>query len=64
MSSFIIFSISAFKMSVTHWGEIPKEPTSSFITPNVTADIERSMDKFCLAEYKDDSDMLKTEELL
>ncbi|XP_018575797.1 uncharacterized protein LOC108914455 [Anoplophora glabripennis] len=51
-------------MSVKYWGEIPKEPTNSFITPNVTADIERSMDKFCLAEYKDDSDMLKTEELV
>lgn len=51
-------------MSVTHWGEIPKEPTSSFITPNVTADIERSMNKFCLAEYTDDGDILKTEELM
>lgn len=51
-------------MSVTHWGEIPKEPVNNFIMPDVTADIERSMDKFCLAEYKDDSEVSKTEDLV
>lgn len=51
-------------MSVSHWGGIPKESDSNFVVPDVTADIERSMDKFCLAEYKDDSDVLKTEEIM
>ncbi|KAJ8917099.1 hypothetical protein NQ315_012589 [Exocentrus adspersus] len=51
-------------MSGPHWGEIPKPPVSDFFLPDVTADIERSMDKFCLSEYNDDTDAPKTDKLL
>lgn len=33
-----------------HWGEIEKTVKETYI-PDVTTDIERSMNKFCLAEF-------------
>nr|XP_023020905.1 uncharacterized protein LOC111509391 [Leptinotarsa decemlineata] len=39
-----------------HWGEIPRLIPNDIFIPDVSGDIERSMDKFCLAEYDDDSE--------
>uniref|UniRef100_A0A6P7G6D3 Uncharacterized protein LOC114336410 n=1 Tax=Diabrotica virgifera virgifera TaxID=50390 RepID=A0A6P7G6D3_DIAVI len=39
-----------------HWGEIDPPSSSDFSLPDVTADIEKAMDKCCLAEYENDSD--------
>lgn len=36
--------------SIKYWGEIEKKTKDTYI-PDVTADIERSMSKFCLAEF-------------
>ncbi|KAG5865925.1 hypothetical protein JTB14_021171 [Gonioctena quinquepunctata] len=52
-------------VSTKHWGEIPKEPPGEEFVPDVTADIERSMNKFCLVEYEDDdSDNEKIERIV
>ncbi|KAJ8941137.1 hypothetical protein NQ318_004256 [Aromia moschata] len=51
-------------MTTKHWGEIPKSPRSDFFMPDVTADIERSMDKFCLSEYQDETDVQTTEQII
>ena len=34
-----------------HWGEIIERDKDSFV-PDVSADIKRSMNKFCLAEFE------------
>ncbi|GJQ82087.1 putative histone H3 acetylation [Trypoxylus dichotomus] len=41
---------------VKHWGEIEQKQGDTYI-PDVTADIERSMNKFCLAEFDAEYDM-------
>lgn len=44
-------------MSLTkHWGEIQQTHADTYI-PDVTVDIERSMNKFCLAEFDAEYEM-------
>ncbi|XP_022918049.1 STAGA complex 65 subunit gamma [Onthophagus taurus] len=50
---------------ITHWGEIERENDDIFV-PDITADVERSMNKFCLAEYdanQDQHNLNKTEQI-
>ncbi|KAJ8961022.1 hypothetical protein NQ314_006004 [Rhamnusium bicolor] len=49
-------------MTSKHWGEIPKQRISDFFIPDVTEDIERSMNKLCLAEYDEESEIEKNRE--
>lgn len=49
-------------MNTTHWGEIPKE--NNDYVPDVMPDIERSMDKFCLAEFEDDDVPVRNEKIV
>lgn len=52
-------------MASKYWGEIITEPqVNDLFIPDVTADIEKSMDKFCLAEYEDDGDREKVDNLV
>lgn len=51
-------------MSRKHWGEIPQKSKHEQVIPNIMMDIERCMDKFCLAEYPDESDTELTENIV
>lgn len=51
-------------MSRKLWGEIPPLKKQEHIIPNIMIDIERCMDKFCLAEYPEESDADVTENIV
>lgn len=42
-----------------YWGEMEDIP-KTLHTPDVTEDIEKSMNKFCLAEYETEYDNVET----
>ncbi|XP_057661034.1 STAGA complex 65 subunit gamma-like [Diorhabda carinulata] len=48
----------------THWGEIEPKPASVFTIPDITTEIEKSMDKFCLSEFDDEVDREKVEDIV
>ncbi|KAK9688432.1 Bromodomain associated [Popillia japonica] len=49
---------------IKHWGEIEQKPADVYI-PDVSLDIERSMNKFCLAEFDIEHDVdQKSEQLM
>ncbi|VEN59874.1 unnamed protein product [Callosobruchus maculatus] len=49
-------------MSSKHWGEI--EELENDTIPDITADIQRSMDKCCLEKFDDDCDKEHTEHII
>ncbi|CAG9817993.1 unnamed protein product [Phaedon cochleariae] len=51
-------------MTTQHWGEIPIGPKTDIFVPDVSADIELSMNKNCLDEYQEDKDSEKVESIV